>query len=106
MVILNSEIIGISKLNQEDIDAMYHLMTEFYDRMTYEAFIKDLKDLTLISVWNPTFLIILLEYLEDNSEKLLSSLPKRRREEISEYVKQKEYTKNMASFKGYQLLGW
>jgi len=51
------------------------------------------RNLTLISIWNPTFLLLLLEYLDENSETLLFSLKERRRKEISRYIKLKEYTK-------------
>ncbi len=50
-------------------------------------------DLTLISVWNPSYLIILLDFINNNKQNLLDSLPKRRRNEIELAVNTKAYDK-------------
>ncbi|MBC8060249.1 MAG: GH3 auxin-responsive promoter family protein [Clostridiaceae bacterium] len=65
---------------------------ESFQFKTMQALLK-CKNLTLISIWNPTFFLLLLEYLDGNSENLLLSLKKSRREEIFQYIKAKEYTK-------------
>lgn len=49
------------------------------------------KHLTLISVWNPTFLMLLLDYLEVHPQELLKQLPSRRRREIENAVQEKDY---------------
>lgn len=40
------------------------------------------KDLTLISVWNPTFLTILCDHIRSNSERLALTLPEKRRSDF------------------------
>lgn len=49
----------------EDIDEFYY-KTSFQLLMT--------KNLTLISVWNPTFLLLLIEYIEKNIDKLYEEI--------------------------------
>lgn len=54
------------------------------------------KSLTLISVWNPTYLILLLEYMEKNIEKLvayISKKDKKRGLEVRENLSSKAYNK-------------
>ncbi len=51
------------------------------------------KNLSLISVWNPSYLLVLVKFIKDNEEELLASLPKKRRVEIEEHVKKCEYNK-------------
>lgn len=41
-------------------------------------------NLSLISVWNPTYLLIILDYMRENAEALLSLIPARRRQRIRE----------------------
>lgn len=38
--------------------------------------------LTLVSVWNPTLFLLLLEYMRENSARLLAQLPERRAKEL------------------------
>lgn len=40
------------------------------------------KSLTLISVWNPTFLTILCDFIHDNINELAALLPEKRREQV------------------------
>lgn len=47
--------------------------------------------LTLISVWNPTFLLLLLDYLDDNRERLLMVLTDKRRRQIGDAAEKKDY---------------
>lgn len=49
------------------------------------------RHLTLISVWNPTYLLLLLDYLDRNCDRLLSGLPVKRQREISVAVAKKDY---------------
>lgn len=49
------------------------------------------KHLSLISVWSPTLLLLLLEYLHAHEEELLNQLNQKRRREISEAVKARDY---------------
>jgi hypothetical protein len=54
------------------------------------------KNLTLISVWNPTFLLLLLAYMEKNCDRLVSELSdknKRRGQEVGEALDKKAYDK-------------
>jgi len=55
-------------------------MDEFY-RRTAVALLS-CRSLSLISVWNPTYLILILDYMKEHAPALLSSIPPRRREEI------------------------
>lgn len=41
------------------------------------------KNLTFISIWNPSFLLLILAYIEKNLAGLLKTLPRRRRGEIA-----------------------
>ena len=49
------------------------------------------KNLTLISVWSPTFLLELIGYIEQNSDRLMQFINKKRRTKIYNYIKNKEY---------------
>ncbi len=54
------------------------------------------KNLTLISVWNPTYLILLLEYMEKNSIKVvawISEKDKKRALDVSEILDSRTYNK-------------
>ncbi len=64
-------------------------MDKFYEK-TVLALLKE-KNLTLISVWNPTYLLLLLEYLDTHQESLLPKVPKRRRRQIEKAVRDKHY---------------
>ncbi|NLW48431.1 MAG: GH3 auxin-responsive promoter family protein [Firmicutes bacterium] len=64
-------------------------MERFYTKTVVELL--KTKELTLISVWNPTYLLLLLDYMEDNKERLLNELSHRRRKEIRQAVYNKAY---------------
>ena len=52
------------------------------------------KNLTLISIWNPTFLLLILEYIEKNIDKLCSDIAvkdKYRAEDVKKLALNKEY---------------
>lgn len=51
------------------------------------------KNLRLISIWSPSFLILLLDYIESNKEKVLEKVNPKRRKEIQNYIYSKEYFK-------------
>lgn len=64
-------------------------MERFYRRTLVELL--KTKDLTLISVWNPTYLLLLLDYLEGHREDLLNQLSPSRQREVREAVNSKAY---------------
>lgn len=64
-------------------------MEQFYFR-TVSCLLKA-RHLTLISVWNPTYLLLLLDYLERNRVPLLESLPAKRRKQLGDAVEKKDY---------------
>jgi len=54
------------------------------------------KNLSFISVWNPTFLILLLDYMEKNRKSLgedISKKDRKRGSEVSEFLSKKQYAK-------------
>jgi hypothetical protein len=57
-------------------------MEEFY-RLTSLSLLA-CRNLRLISVWNPTFLMLILNYMKDHAAELLDRLPKRRSSKIRE----------------------
>ena len=69
---------------EKDIDA-------FYLKTATE--ILNCKNLRLISVWSPSFLILILKYIEDNKERVLERVKARRRKEIQNHVHSREYFK-------------
>lgn len=69
-------------------------MDEFYYKTSLQLLLT--KNLTLISVWNPTFLLLIIEYIEENIDKLYSDISKKdsyRAYEIKDFVSRKEYHK-------------
>lgn len=50
-------------------------------------------NLRIISVWSPSFLLLILEYIDENKELLIEKLHKKRKMKIAERIKNKEYTK-------------
>ncbi|KAB3530512.1 GH3 family domain-containing protein [Alkaliphilus serpentinus] len=66
-------------------------MNRFYERTLVELL--KTKDLTMISIWNPTYLLLLLDYLEKNKEGLLKKLSEGRQREIYEGIYNKDYKK-------------
>jgi hypothetical protein len=66
-------------------------MERFYTRTVVELL--KTKELALISVWNPTYLLLLLDYLDEHKERLLDELSRKRREEIRQAVYSKAYDK-------------
>lgn len=50
------------------------------------------KNLSLISVWSPSFLLLLIQYIEKNKEKLLKKISFRRRKNIEKYLINGEYS--------------
>ena len=51
------------------------------------------KNIRLFSFWSPTLLLLLMNYVGKNSEKILKTLNKKRREEVRKYIETKEYYK-------------
>ena len=50
------------------------------------------ENLRLISIWSPSFLFLLLEYMETNQEKVLKKVKnKKRREKLKKYISEKDY---------------
>lgn len=66
-------------------------MERFYTRTVVELL--KTKELTLISIWNPTYLLLLLDYLDLHKERLLKELKPLRQGEIREAVYNKDYEK-------------
>ncbi len=66
-------------------------MDKFYFK-TCLCLLKE-KNLSLISVWNPSYLLILLRYITENSDALIQALPKKRKAEISGYIKNCDWQK-------------
>lgn len=67
-------------------------MDEFYKETCYKLLMT--RNLSLISVWNPTFLLLLLDYIEENIEDLYKRALKkdnRRAKEIKAAVEPKNY---------------
>ena len=64
-------------------------MDEFYFK-TALSLLK-CKSLTLVSIWNPTFLLLMLEYIENNSKKLICALPTKRGNEVKKMIEEKAY---------------
>jgi len=64
-------------------------MDDFYF-LTSLSLLKS-KNLTLISVWNPTYLMLILDYMHDHAEILLDRLPKRRKSEVRELLLNREF---------------
>lgn len=52
-------------------------MEDFYRKTALQLL--NCEDLTLISVWNPTFLTILCDFISENSENLAENIPENRR---------------------------
>ncbi len=55
--------------------------------------------LTLISVWNPTFLTILCDYIRSNSDKLALTLPVKRRSDFLEAAAENRFDRIFPSLK-------
>ena len=70
--------------NEKDMDKFYF--------KTLLALVSE-KNIRLFSFWSPSLLLLLIEYLEKNSEKILKTLNKKRREEVRKYIETKEYYK-------------
>ncbi|MDD4048795.1 MAG: GH3 auxin-responsive promoter family protein [Clostridia bacterium] len=51
------------------------------------------KNLTFISIWNPTLLILLIDYIKKNSERLLPEITNKRRSEIKKCLHDETYYK-------------
>jgi hypothetical protein len=54
------------------------------------------RDLTLISIWNPSFLILLLEYMENNAEKLVADISEKNKKwavEVRRFLTEKNFEK-------------
>ena len=65
---------------------------EFYYKTSLQLLMT--KNLTLISVWNPTFLLLLLEYMENNIDKLYGEIlikDKLRAKDVKKFVLDKDY---------------
>ena len=70
--------------NEKDMDKFYF--------KTLLALVSE-KNIRLFSFWSPTLLLLLMEYLEKNSEKILKTLKEKRKEELRKYIENKEYYK-------------
>ncbi len=66
-------------------------MDRFYTKTIVELL--RTKELTLVSVWNPTYLLLLLDYLEAHKDRILDELSPRRRREIRQATYDKAYDK-------------
>ena len=67
-------------------------MEEFYHQTVYHLLL--CPDITLISVWNPTFLILLLEYMEKHVAGLVKEVAEKNRKrgaEVAEILKNRSY---------------
>ena len=67
-------------------------MDEFYYKTSLQLLMT--KNLTLISVWNPTFLLLILDYIEKNIEKLYDGIlikDRFRAIELKELISNKDY---------------
>ena len=51
------------------------------------------ENIRLFSFWSPSLLLLLIEYLEKNSEKILKPLKEKRKQEVRKYIETKEYHK-------------
>jgi hypothetical protein len=74
--------------------ARVNSMEEFYYQTALALL--DCPDLTLISIWNPSFLLLLLEYMENNSGRLVQGIAvrhKRRGAEVQRILREKDYGK-------------
>lgn len=61
------------------------MTTEAFYQVTLQALLSE-RDLRVISVWNPSLLLGLTDYLAHNPERLLNSLSAKRRQEIRRFV--------------------
>ena len=59
-------------------------MEDFYFRTSLSLLA--CKNLTLVSIWNPTYFMLILDYMHEHAPMLLERLPKRRRSEIREHL--------------------
>lgn len=57
------------------------------------------KELTLISVWNPTFLTILCDFICDNAERLKKTLPQSKQTAFLENARKKRFDKIFSELK-------
>ncbi len=64
-------------------------MEKFYFK-TCLALLKE-KNLTLISIWNPSYLFVLLGYMKGHADSLYNRLPSKRRNEIKECIEKNDY---------------
>jgi len=64
-------------------------MEDFYFRTSLSLLA--CKNLTLVSVWNPTYFMLILDYMNKNAPMLLDRLPKRRQSEIREFLLNREF---------------
>ena len=70
--------------NEKDMDKFYF--------KTLSTLVAE-KNIRLFSFWSPSLLLLMIEYLEKNSEKILKVLNKKRRKEVRKYIEAKEYYK-------------
>lgn len=66
-------------------------INEFY-RKTLINLLK-CKNFTLISIWSPTFLILILDYMKSNYNDISRYLSKARRNEIESYIRNEQFDK-------------
>lgn len=67
-------------------------MQAFYFETAY--YLLKCKNLTMISIWNPTYLLLLLDYMEQNKKTLIEKLAssnKKRSQEVEEALNNKKY---------------
>ena len=70
--------------NEKDMDRFYF--------KTLSALVAE-ENIRLFSFWSPSLLLLLIEYLEKNSEKILKTLKEKRKQEVRKYIEAKEYHK-------------
>ena len=66
-------------------------MEEFYF-VTARALL-DTPSLALVSVWNPSYLLLLLDYIDRERERLLAALPRRRAAVVAPLLASRDYTR-------------
>lgn len=51
------------------------------------------KNLSLISIWNPTFLLLIIDYIKNNYSSLSKYLTKSRKMEVDNYIREQKFNK-------------
>lgn len=72
-------------------------MEDFYRKTALQLL--NCEELTLISVWNPTFLTILCDFIAENAESLAEKLPESRRKLLSETARDNNFNRLFPNLK-------